>query len=198
MTVLESSLAAIKGISGEMADEQQLITRARSGDEMAFEALLRHYTPALYRVVRRMTADDMETEAILQETFFRFWQTLPRYRNDRPLFPYLVTIAANLARDRWRRARHLSEASLEEIPAAEEKATELPEARLLNEETLVALAAAVEALPPPYRAVIALRYEAGMSYQEIAAALDLPLNTVRTHLHRAKAHLRATLEEKFK
>lgn len=181
-----------------LENEQTLVAAARAGDEAAFEALLRHHTPALYRVVRRMTADEMETEAILQETFFRFWQALPRYQDDRPLFPYLVTIAANLARDRWRRSRRLSDAALDEIPEVDDKAADLPEAWLLRQETLAALAAAVEELPPPYRAVIALRYDAEMRYEDIAAALDLPLNTVRTHLRRAKAHLRAAIEEKLK
>ncbi len=64
-----------------------------------------------------------------------------------------------------------------------------------DENALRRLADQVQALPLAYRSVIALRYEAGMSYEEMAAALSLPLNTVRTHLRRAKEMLRRSLQE---
>lgn len=176
-------------------EDAALVDAIRRGDEAAFEQLVHRHTPMLYRVVRRMTADDLEAEDILQETFFRFWQKLAGYRNDRPLFPFLVTIAANLARDRWRRDGRLRAELPEEQETTQEVANPLPEDSLLHAETLQALAAAVERLPAPYRAVIALRYDAEMDYQDIAAALGLPVNTVRTHLRRAKARLRRVLEE---
>jgi RNA polymerase sigma-70 factor (ECF subfamily) len=71
-----------------------------------------------------------------------------------------------------------------------------PEAQVEETETLRALAEAVAELPTAYKAVIALRYEAGLSYAEIAEILELPINTVRTHLHRAKIRLREVLAER--
>ncbi len=176
------------------AAERDLIRRARDGDESAFEQLVAAFTPGLFRVVRRMTADTGSAEAILQETFWRIWQNLPRYDEGRPFFPYLVTIAVNLIRDAWRKDRRIDPAELEratELPAGQPS----PETQVEDAELYRRLARAVEELPAPYRSVIALRYDADLSYESIASALDLPLNTVRTLLHRAKAALRAKMEE---
>lgn len=173
------------------AAEQDFIRRARLGEQEAFEQLVNTFAPDLFRVVRRMSDNSGDAEAVVQETFWRVWQALPRYREDRRFFPYLVAIAANLVRDSWRKQRRL----LPNEPG-EEVADRQPPLELSVEQAELtrALVRAVEELPAPYRAVIALRYEAGMKYDEIAAALGLPVNTVRTHLHRAKSDLRERLE----
>jgi RNA polymerase sigma-70 factor, ECF subfamily len=175
------------------ADEQQLLRRAQDGDAGAFEELVAAFTPELFRVVRRMTADTDTAEAILQETFWRVWQALARYQFERRFFPYLAAIAANLVRDSWRKDRRLLPDELDllsEIP--DDKPG--PEFQMEEHQALQSLAREVEALPARQRAVIALRYDAGLSYEMIASALDLPLNTVRTILHRAKQTLRQKLE----
>lgn len=182
-------------------DELNLIRRAQAGDDQAFGKLVDQHTPGLYRVVRRMTSDSAEAEVIVQETFLRSWRALRTWKaqrepgkQDRPFFAYLVTIAVNLARDQWRKTRQLDfrdlDAFSDHLPDSEPG----PEKQVEQAEALQALADAVADLPPAYRAVIALRYDAEMSYQEMAAALDLPVNTVRTHLFRAKAQLRQVLE----
>lgn len=174
--------------------ESDLIYRARRRDEEAFADLVKAYAPAVYRIVRRIVPDTMEAESIVQETFWRFWQKLPVYRADAPLLPYLATIASNLARDRFRRERWLEEEDDELETVADGRFD--PEAAFDQQQTLASLAAAVEELPLAYRLVIALRYDADMNYVEIAQALSLPLNTVRTHLRRAKQQLRKKMEAK--
>jgi len=176
--------------------EQDLIVRARSGDESAFEQLVEAFTPHLFRVVRRMVADTGEAEAIIQETFWRVWQALPRYKEDRRFFPYLVTIAANLMRDAWRKEHRVLP---DEFDAIVDHFDELPspEMQVVEAELLHSLTRAVEELPPLYRAIIALRYDAGLSYEGIASAMDLPLNTVRTYLYRAKSALHKSLKEAY-
>lgn len=174
--------------------DQELISRARDGDDAAFAQLVTRYTPALYRVVRRMASDQAEAEAIVQESFLRIWQNLHRYQADRPFFPYLVTIAVNLGRDQWRKSRFLDFGGLESVADSLPSPELDPEIQVERAEMLQTLAQAVANLPPAYRAVIALRYDASLSYQQIADALNLPLNTVRTHLRRAKGHLRKVLE----
>ena len=183
-------------MNGRPTSEQELLERARQRDESAFAALVDLYTPALFRIVRRMVPDTMETESILQETFWRFWQALPRVRAERPLLPYLATIASNLARDRFRRERRLEDVDVEAVLEGETGESDLDYAGLTEDESMLRrLAEEVRALPFAYRSVIALRYEAGMSYEEIATTLALPVNTVRTHLRRAKEILRRRLEE---
>ncbi len=181
-------------MSRPASSERDLVARARQHDDSAFSQLVDLYTAPLYRIVRRMVVDTMEAEALVQETFWRFWLALPRYESDRPLLPYLATIASNLARDIYRRDRRLEDVSIDDIsdesdeaPGAEEMA--------MDEMALERLARYVQDLPFDYREVISLRYEAGMTYEEIAGALSLPLNTVRTHLRRAKQRLRRRLQE---
>jgi RNA polymerase sigma-70 factor (ECF subfamily) len=174
--------------------EQELIRRARAGDQGAFERMINIYTPRLFKVVRRMTSDTNEAEAILQETFWRIWKALPRYQEDHHFFPYLATVATNLLRDSWRKDRWRLSDEYEALADQFPDNLPTPETQIEAVERLQALAEAVADLPPAYRAVIALRYDAGLSYEETAAALDLPLNTVRTHLRRAKAVLRQKLE----
>jgi RNA polymerase sigma-70 factor (ECF subfamily) len=174
--------------------ELDLIQRARLHDEDAFATLVETYTGPVYRVVRRMVTDTMEAEAIVQETFWRLWQKLPSYRQDAPLLPYLATIASNLARDRYRRGRWLEDGDVEELLESWPGPGSEPGEALETSQDLEKLAQAVESLPMTYRVVISLRYDAGMDYEEIAKALSLPLNTVRTHLRRAKQKLREEME----
>ena len=176
--------------------EQELIVRARTGDESAFEQLVKAFTPGLFRVVRRMVVDTGEAEGIIQETFWRVWQALPRYKEDRRFFPYLATIATNLIRDAWRKDKRILPDEFEAI-AEHFDETPSPEMQVVEAELLQSLASAVEELPPLYRSVIALRYDAGLSYEDIASAMGLPLNTVRTYLFRAKAALHKSLKEAY-
>jgi RNA polymerase sigma-70 factor, ECF subfamily len=178
------------------SDERKLIQRARQRDDAAFAALVELHMASLYRIVHRMLLDGMETEAIVQETFWRLWRVLPGLNDEAPLLPYLATIASNLARDRFRRERRLEDLPPEEaLDARQDEGDRVVESFVEDQSTLERLAECVRGLPFAYRAVIALRYEADMSYDEIAHALSLPVNTVRTHLRRAKQLLRRQLEE---
>ena len=178
----------------DLPNEAELIRRARNNDDEAFSKLVIHYTPALFRVIRRVASDNGEAEAIVQEAFLRAWENLSRYKEDRPFFPYLVTIAINLGRDQWRKSRFVDFSGLEAVESDLTDPDAVPEIQIERAELLQELARAVVELPPAYRAVIAMRYDAGLSYQQIADALGLPVNTVRTHLRRAKMHLRRVLE----
>ena len=85
-----------------IVDEQELLKRARAGNERAYEQVILAYTPALYQAVRRLLQDDTQIELILQETFWRAWQSLDRWAAGQPVLPYLTGIAMNLVRERWR------------------------------------------------------------------------------------------------
>jgi RNA polymerase sigma factor, sigma-70 family len=179
------------------AEEQELVKRAQAGDEQAFEQLILTYTPALYQVVRRMVEDDSEVEMILQETFWRAWRALDRYKADRPILPYLTTIAVNLLRDRWRSERWLVDGNLDDLGELLYDSLPSPETQTIAKEELSSLKMAITRLPEAYRTVITLRYGLDLNYEEIAKMLMMPVNTVRTHLHRARALLRTVLEENY-
>jgi RNA polymerase sigma-70 factor (ECF subfamily) len=119
---------------------------------------------------------------------------MPRFDEDRPITPWLMRIGVNVARDIWRKSKPLSfiDLSGEEDYLQDDRSG--PEEHMTEQEALEKLVQGVERLKPEYRMVIALRYEGALSYQEIASVLNLPLNTVRTYLHRAKSTLRRWLE----
>lgn len=178
-----------------LAEERELVDLSREGNEQAYERLIQAFTPALYRVVLRMASDPQEAEATVQEAFWRAWRSLGRYQSDRPFFPYLVTVALNIQRDRWRVERRIEDRDLDEAASEVQDPAVAPEVQLEESEMMEVLAKGIQQLPRPYRMVVALRYDAGLSYERIAELLDLPVNTVRTHLRRAKMALRKWMEE---
>lgn len=168
---------------------------ARAGDQAAFDELVELHTPHLYRVVRRMASDRSEAEAIVQEAWLKAWKARMSLPVEDEVFPWLARIAVNVAHDVWRKHRPVDFADAGQtgldVPGDEPG----PEMRLEEAQALEWLSKAVETLKPGQRTVIALRYDAGLSYEQIARTLGIPVNTVRTHLHRAKAALRAAWEE---
>lgn len=181
-------------MSLSLVAEQELIRRAQWGDDLAFEELIEAYSPRLFRTIRRLAQDDGEAEAIVQETFWRVWRNLAHYNDDRLIFPYLVTIAVNQMRDRWRSERWLDDADFAEVADQLPEDSALPETLVQAQQDREQLVHAVQKLSSAYRAVIVLRYQADLSYEEIAQALNIPVNSVRVHLHRAKRQLRQLLE----
>jgi RNA polymerase sigma-70 factor (ECF subfamily) len=176
--------------------DDDLVRRVVRGDTQAFGLLVERHTPVVYRIVRRMSSDRAEAEAITQEAFLRAWEGLKRSKDVTAFLPWLIQIAVNVARDVWKKSRPLDFADLpgEEVHQLGDSRMG-PEQIVDEDEVLRRLAKEVQALPHAYRMVIALRYEAEMSYEEMAEALGLPLNTVRTRLHRAKDRLRLALED---
>ena len=174
--------------------DAELVARHLSGDPHAFAELVKRYTNAVYNITFRFTTNAADAEHLTQETFLRAWYALPRVDAQRPLKPYLLKIAVNLCRD-WAAKMQVQFADLDEH--AETLADDAPDPfeNLSDGELRARVRAKLEQLPPLYRAVLTLRYSEELSYEEMASALDMPLNTVRTHLHRAKAKLRALLEQ---
>jgi RNA polymerase sigma-70 factor (ECF subfamily) len=174
-----------------VATDAELVTQHLAGDPHAFSELVRRYTRAIYNVTYRFTNDTHEAENLSQETFLRAWNALPRIALDKPLKPYLIKIAVNLCRD-WAAQKKI--ATL--LPLEDESENDFSDAAsdpltlVSDSEMRERVRARMELLPPLYRTVIALRYTEEMSYEEMATALELPMNTVRTHLHRAKMRLR--------
>ncbi len=182
------------GAVAELSDDE-LARRALHDDPESFNLLIERHAHPLYRVVRRMCSDRAEAEAITQEAFLRAWQHLRQWQPERPFRPWLVQIAVNAARDALKKSSPLDFADLPGDPAQTLAAVQPgPEEMVEQLETLAQLTTAIEQLPVPYRMALALRFQAEMSYEEMAQTLNLPLNTVRTQLRRAKQRLRELLE----
>jgi RNA polymerase sigma-70 factor (ECF subfamily) len=163
--------------------------------EPAFDILVERFTPGLFSLASRMLDDRHEAEAVVQETWLRAWKALERVEVDRPPWPWLATIAGNAARDLLRRQRQVEVSAVGDEIGSIADDDPGPEMSMERQQALEHLARGVRQLRVEQRQVIALRYEAGLSYQEIARALGMPLNSVRTHLRRGKLALRRWMEE---
>jgi RNA polymerase sigma-70 factor (ECF subfamily) len=176
--------------------DELLVRRYLRGDGAAFEQLVERYSPALFNLAYRMTQDRGEAEHVVQDTFIRAMRALKRVRTDQPLKPWLLRITLNLCRTLHHKRRALTFSDLTPEGAAEIELMDespLPHDWAERQEIAERVRRAVAELPPAYRVVLTLRYNEELSYEDIARILELPLNTVRTHLFRAKALLRARL-----
>ena len=188
------------------AAEAQFIERLRAGEGAAFDHLVNERTPDIYALLYRLTEDPEEARDLTQETFLQAFRHLASFRGDADLRTWLYRIAVNQARNRWRwwkRRRRDRTVSLD-APAAEgfdaplsaglaNDAAADPERQTLARERERALHAALRTLSRPYREVIVLRDIEGLSYEEVALALDLNVGTVKSRLSRGRDELRRRL-----
>ena len=186
------------------ATDQDVVERARAGAESAYRELLRRYERPVFSLVYRMVRDRELAEDLTQETFVKVLNALDRYRPEFKFSSWIFKIANNAAIDHLRR-KELDTLSLQGGPDATTpdriEATSLqvgdgsesPLEELEARELGSAIEDAIARLRPEYRACIIMRHVEGRPYDEIADALDLPLGTVKTYIHRARAELRESL-----
>jgi len=184
--------------------DQEVVERASAGGEAAYRELVRRYQRPVFSLIYRMVRDRELSEDLTQETFVKVLNAIDRYRPEYKFSSWIFKIANNAAIDHLRR-RELDTLSLDGGPdattpdqvqatrlqlgdAAESQLDEL-EARELGTQ----IERAIGALRPEYRSCIIMRHVEGRAYDEIADVLDLPLGTVKTYIHRARAELRESL-----
>ncbi len=187
------------------ASDQQIVAWAQDGAEVAFRELVRRYQRPVFSLIYRMVRDRETAEDLAQETFIKVLNAIDTYRPEHKFSSWIFKIANNAAIDHLRR-REPDVLSLDGAPDAvsveRQEATALqvgdrgesPLDELAARELGSHIEAAVASLRPEYRACILLRHVEGRAYEEIAAILDLPLGTVKTYIHRARAELRDILE----
>ena len=164
--------------------------RAKDGSAAAFRELVDRTHATVFRLAAALTGDRDEAADVTQETYVRAWERIGELRDPSAASGWLCRIARNVARDRqgswWTRIR----APLD--PAAEERAAAPPataQERLEAAETAGAVRRALRKLPEKHRLVLQLREVEGMSEEEVAEALGVPVGTVASRLHRARAGL---------
>lgn len=177
--------------------DQEIVERCLAGDREAFAVLVERYGGRVYNVALRITGDPDGAADCAQEAFVRAYRSLHRYDPAYSFGPWILKIATNASLNYLRRW-HAHEAPVDEMPDAAEPEEAGPELTTLRREQLGEVLAAMAELPPPYRAALALRHFQELSYQEVADALGIPLGTVKTHLHRARAALRARIAARGK
>ncbi len=182
-------------------EDAEILRRCLAGDERAYRALIERYQRQVFSVALRMLRRAEDAEDVTQETFIRVFQALDRYDPARPFAAWLFTISARLCIDHIRR-RKQSPISLvqRDIETQEERTIEVVDPGLGPDETTARreeerrMQKLIDSLPPHYRIVVMMRHQQDLSYEEIAAALALPLGTVKARIHRARALLKRSLE----
>jgi RNA polymerase sigma-70 factor (ECF subfamily) len=158
------------------------------GDESAFRVLYRRHSPLLYRVAYRMVANSDRAADIVQDTWLRAAQGLPSFRWQSSLATWLVGIVVNRSREEIRRTTN-------EAPARDELRE--PVGRNSEPWQCLHLERAVARLPEGYREVLLLYDVEGYTHEEIAQVLEIEVSTSRSQLTRARAAMRASLEQKM-
>jgi RNA polymerase sigma-70 factor (ECF subfamily) len=167
--------------------ELGLVARASGGDTGAFELLVARHADRVHALALRLVRNSSDAEEVAQDAFVRAWRALPRFRGEAAFATWLHRIVVRCAFDRLAilRGRREREADLDLALAAATTSTD--PARLADHRQLERL---VAELPDMQRAAVTLYYLEDRSVQDVAFALDLNVNTVKTHLSRARAALR--------
>jgi RNA polymerase sigma factor (sigma-70 family) len=172
-------------------DEAQLLGRVVAGDRRAFEALYRAYFPRLTRFLGRMTRSAQLIEEIVNDTMLVVWQKAQRYDGSCKVSTWIFAIAYRKALKGFRSCDEPLESDMELYPGGPELE---PEYELSQRQLGCALAAAIGALPLPQRIVVLLTYYHDMGYNDIAAIIGCPVNTVKTRMFHARRKLQELLE----
>ncbi|HEX2997963.1 MAG TPA: sigma-70 family RNA polymerase sigma factor [Anaerolineales bacterium] len=182
-------------ISVPAINERELILRAQRGERNAFNELIRMHAQSVMNVVYRMCGDAQIAEDAAQETFIQAWLHLASYRPQASLRSWLYRIAVNAATDMLRKNKRILPTALEDLPLQDPQLG--PEALFFQEERTALVQKAILSLPEASRMVLVMREYEGMSYQEIAESLSIPLGTVMSRLNYARKTLKDKLEQKL-
>ena len=170
-----------------------LVERVQAGDRASFDVLVLRYQHKVLKLIMRYVRDAAEAEDVAQEAFIKAYRALPGFRGDSAFYTWLYRIAINTAKNSLvaKKRRPLDYDLDLQDPEQHDMQNRLqdsdtPEALVLSDEILETVNAAIAALPEELRTAIVMREIDGLSYEEIAAAMDCPVGTVRSRIFRAR------------
>ena len=173
--------------------DQDLVLRVQRGDKSAFDLLVIKYQHRIVHLVNRYVKDPSEAQDVAQDSFIKAYRALPDFRGDSAFYTWLYRIAINtaknylLARNRRFMDYELELDDAEHVEnALQLRSLDTPENLLMNEQIMSVIQTAIDKLPEEMRIAITLREFEGMSYEEIADAMDCPIGTVRSRIFRAR------------
>ncbi|HNB53384.1 MAG TPA: sigma-70 family RNA polymerase sigma factor [Anaerolineales bacterium] len=172
--------------------DRELVLHIRRGETDTYGELVHRYQLSVFNVCFRLLGERRDAEDMTQEAFIRAYERLGMFDAERPFGPWIRRVAANLCLNRLN-LKAMSHVELDE--EFEEPAPHPgPEALLIAKQQAATVRAALLALPAHYRAVIELRHFQELEYDEMAKMLQLPMNTVKSHLFRARKMLAERLQ----
>ena len=188
-------------------NDLEKIELCQSGNNEAFSFLVEKYKNLVYKLALRMTGNYHDSEDIAQESFLRAYRSLHQYNPKYSFSSWLYQITLNIIRDRMRKKDYaipFSASHPEQDPEetanpvfpGDDALTINPEERQIQQENINNLQSAINILPLPHREIIILRHIQNLSYYEIGRVLNIPVNSVKVRLHRARIQLKDLLEKK--
>ena len=176
-----------------MRVDQELVERVQAGDKKAFDLLVIKYQQRIVHVITGFVHDPVEALDVAQEAFIKAYRAIPNFRGDSAFYTWLYRIAINTAKNYLtaaaRRPPAMDVDTLDAIIYYDEpelKEYETPESSLMSDELEQTIHQAIQDLPEDTATAIKLREFDGMSYEEIAQAMDCPIGTVRSRIFRAR------------
>jgi RNA polymerase sigma-70 factor (ECF subfamily) len=194
----------------EVALDQILVDRFKSGDQAAFDEMVGRYWDRIYAMVNQLLRNSQDAEEVTQDAFIRAHRGLVNFRGDSAFSTWLYQIATNLARNRywywWRRKRDKSVSF--DAPVSSDNATtladlipaevETPDDITVTQEFVARIAKGMERLSAKHREILTLRNIKNLTYEEIAEILGISVGTVKSRIARARESLRRKLGEDFR
>ncbi len=177
----------------EVGTERDLIIRVKKGSIPAFEKLLKDYERRIFNYLYRIAGNRTDAEDLTQETFIKLYANRRNIDPDKSFQSWLYRIATNTAYDWFRRRKGRHESFTIDDPEKPYETID-PSSSYNTIETVKDVENALSRLKPAYRTILLLFYNEGLSYEEIAEVSDLPLNTVKTNIRRAKEALGKIIE----
>ena len=178
---------------GDSYTDKELVKRVQQGDKKSFDLLVLKYQNRIIKLVSRYVREQSDALDIAQEAFLKAYRALPNFRGDSAFYTWLYRIAINTAKNhivslsRRPPEAHLENADGEAIALEElQRDIDNPEHLLLADEIKETILAAMNKLPEDLRVAITLREVEGLTYEEIAEAMDCPIGTVRSRIFRAR------------
>ncbi|OGT20230.1 MAG: RNA polymerase sigma factor RpoE [Gammaproteobacteria bacterium RBG_16_57_12] len=187
---------------GEQSTDQELVARVQKGDKKAYDLLVLKYQHKIAKLISRYIADPSEVLDVSQDAFIKAYRALPNFRGDSAFYTWMYRIAINTAKNylvaHGRRVMEIdidAEGSTltETDMGLQDVAT--PEEMLIKDEVERTVFEAIEQLPDDLRTAITLREMDGLSYEEIAQAMDCPVGTVRSRIFRAREAIAERLRQ---
>ena len=173
------------------------VARLREGDEGALREVVQAYSERITSVVAGMMSDRDGVDDVVAETFAKAFYRIRSFHGDASLYTWLYRVAINGAKDHGKTRRRRPAFSLDDVPAGPASIASRGDGpsveRLEDRELRTTVRAAIEKLPPKFRAVLVLRELEGLRYEQIAEILDISQGTVESRLHRARGRLQRLL-----
>ncbi|WP_370264240.1 RNA polymerase sigma factor RpoE [Limnobacter sp.] len=189
-------------MSSDKDEDLLIVQRVQAGDKRAFNLLVNKYHRRVSRLLTRMVKSQEDIEDVVQETFIKAYRAIGNFRGDSAFYTWIYRIAINTAKNllvtQGRRPTTLKESPGDDNETFEDNAAlsniDTPESLFQTKQIGEAVNEAMMALPEELRAAIVMREIDGLSYEEIAAAMDCPIGTVRSRIFRAREAIAARIK----